>query len=112
MTRDYQTRHAVVSSLHAMLLISKNIKVSRFLLLLGHGAQPKMTYSPIRREYIHGDLEKINKIDTQKLILKDHFLQSTISVISSQVLDAGWTVEHFCLQKILFYLFHPDVCEI
>ena len=24
---------------------------SRFLLLLGHGAQPKMTYSPRRREY-------------------------------------------------------------
>ena len=39
--------------------------------------------------YIHGGLEKIYKIGTQKLILKDHFLQNTISVISSQVLDAG-----------------------
>ena len=39
--------------------------------------------------YIHGGLEKVNKINTQKIILKDHFLQSTISVISSQVLDAG-----------------------
>ena len=55
--------------------------------------------------YIHGGLEKINKIGTQKIILKDDYLQSTISVISSKVLDAGWTVEHFCLQKIFFYLF-------
>ena len=44
-------------------------------------------------------------MDTQKLILEDHFLQSTIRVISSQVLDAGWTVERFCLQKILFIYF-------
>ena len=51
-------------------------------------------------------------MDTQKLILEDHFLESTIRVISSQVLDAGGTVERFCLQEILFYLFHPDVCEL